>query len=74
MDTSTSFIFYLLFAFLGILLSVIIVRWLFKINEMAAYQKSTMYLLKNIAEKSGVSKEIIQESLKPFTDLKKGKV
>ena len=58
----------------GILIFVIILftRWLFKIDSMEACQKSTMFLLKNIAEKSGVDSKAINDSMKPYNDMKKG--
>lgn len=65
---------YLLLILIGVGVTVVAARWLFKINAMEAYQKSSMFLLKNIAEKSGVSQSEINESLKPYYDLKKGYV
>jgi cbb3-type cytochrome oxidase subunit 3 len=53
------------------LVAVIVIRWIFKIRAMEAYQKSSMFLLKNIAEKTGVSQHEIEESMQPFCDLSK---
>jgi hypothetical protein len=55
----------------GFVIAVIVIRWIFKIRAMEAYQKSSLFLLKNIAEKLGVSQNEIQDSLKPYNDLNK---
>ena len=41
-------------------------RWLLKINQTAAYQKSSILLLKEIALKLGVEEDAIKKSISHF--------
>ncbi len=60
---------YLIFAVVGILTLVafvLIIRWLFKINETKAYQITVIALLREMALKNGVELEKVESILKYY--------
>jgi hypothetical protein len=69
-----NFIFiYSMVAILAIIIIIFFTRWLFKIDSMEACQKSSMLLLKKMAEKAGVDQEAINEALQPYEKMKTGR-
>jgi hypothetical protein len=56
---------YLIFEVLGYIicfvLSVLFVRWVFKINDIITYQKRQYMMLRQIARKLGVDEGIIKD-------------
>jgi hypothetical protein len=56
---------YLIFEVLGYIicfvLSVLFVRWVFKINDIITYQKRQYMMLRQIAKKLGVDEGIIKD-------------
>lgn len=51
-----------------IFLIIFITRWLFKINKTEAYQKASLELLKEMAQKAGVEEEKIRQAINHFNN------
>ncbi len=56
----------LIFAIIIILIQVVIIRWIFRIDEQINNQKATIWLLIKLCEKQGVSEEQLRNIMKVF--------
>lgn len=57
---------FILFAIIILLIQMVILRWIFKINEQMNNQRAAVWFLMKIAEKQGVSAEEISQIMSAF--------
>jgi hypothetical protein len=61
MDSFGILFVYVILPIVAFILSVLFVRWVFKINDMIAYQKRQYMILRQIAIKLGVDEILIND-------------